>query len=434
MKYALVNPNWDFEGSTYFGCRECHHPLELGYSGALLEAAGFDAIIIDGHMEGLSQAAIRQRIEEFSPDFIAVTTAPCYLFWRCPPPELKKPIELMEALAGIKARKIIVGPHGSVTPLAVMKKLGADIVVMGEPETVLPEIGRNAGAVGRVSSICVNDSGSPRIQGKARSTDMAALLPLKWPVERIQGHTHHHHRFGTRSAGFGAEVEASRGCPYSCTFCAKDGFRDNYRKRPLHVVLDELDWLTANGAGYVYFIDEIFMPDRMLLEALASRNLTFGIQTRIDLWKPEMLSLLGAAGCVSVEAGVESISERGRSLLGKRCSASTDELVGLLVAARKSVPFVQATLLDSRFDDIEAVEAWRSSLMDSGVWANRPVPMFPYPGSGEYSKRWGRPDDYAWERAHEYYLEVNRSFSDIQDSKPIPLRELERYERAGKNA
>ena len=131
MRYALINPNWNFEGSVYFGCRECHFPLELGYSGALLEAAGFDSVIIDAHMEGLSHAEVRERVEEFSPDFIAVTTAPSYLFWRCPPPELKVPLELMEALAGIKARKIIMGPHGSVTPLAAMKKLGADIVVHG---------------------------------------------------------------------------------------------------------------------------------------------------------------------------------------------------------------------------------------------------------------------------------------------------------------
>ena len=31
MKYALINPNWSFEGSIYFGCREPHLPLEFGY-------------------------------------------------------------------------------------------------------------------------------------------------------------------------------------------------------------------------------------------------------------------------------------------------------------------------------------------------------------------------------------------------------------------
>ena len=36
-------------------------------------------------------------------------------------------------------------------------------------------------------------------------------------------------------------MEVSRGCPYHCTFCAKDNFRDRYRRRPLATILDELD-------------------------------------------------------------------------------------------------------------------------------------------------------------------------------------------------
>ena len=40
MRVALVNPNWSFDGSIYFGCREPHLPLELGWCRVLLEAEG----------------------------------------------------------------------------------------------------------------------------------------------------------------------------------------------------------------------------------------------------------------------------------------------------------------------------------------------------------------------------------------------------------
>ena len=40
MRVALVNPPWRFDHSIYFGCREPHLPLELGYAQALLERAG----------------------------------------------------------------------------------------------------------------------------------------------------------------------------------------------------------------------------------------------------------------------------------------------------------------------------------------------------------------------------------------------------------
>jgi anaerobic magnesium-protoporphyrin IX monomethyl ester cyclase len=231
--------------------------------------------------------------------------------------------------------------------------------------------------------------------------------------------------------GPGAELEASRGCPYHCTFCAKDNFRDRYRKRPLGVVMEELDALVAQGVRYVYFIDEIFLPDRPLLEALAERDVEFGAQMRIDNWSHEMLDLLGEAGCVSIEAGVESITEEGRSLLAKRCKVSTAELTDLLLHAKKRVPFVQANLIDGKTDDPAEVARWREHLKQHGVWANEPVPLFPYPGSPDYTNRWGAPDDVAWERALEHYLGQFDSFSDIQESRPKALSELEEPARAG---
>jgi B12-binding domain/radical SAM domain protein of rhizo-twelve system len=190
-------------------------------------------------------------------------------------------------------------------------------------------------------------------------------------------------------------------------------------------VLEEIDGLLAQGVRYIYFIDELFLPDVGLLASLAGRDISFGIQTRIDLWSPEMLDALGEAGCVSIEAGVESVTEEGRNLLGKKCALEGAAITARLAYAKKKVPFVQASLLFSPGDDRAAVERWREDLMKMGVWVNKPVPLFPYPGSAEYEKRWGAPDDLAWERAHLSYLECYGEFSDIQSSVPLPIEELE---------
>jgi anaerobic magnesium-protoporphyrin IX monomethyl ester cyclase len=190
--------------------------------------------------------------------------------------------------------------------------------------------------------------------------------------------------------------------------------------------LQEVDDLRDQGVEYVYFIDEIFLPNVELLEGLVSRGLLFGVQTRIDLWKPEMLELLGRAGCVSIEAGVESLTPEGRELLAKKCRMTTDQLADRLVTARRHVPFVQANLIEVPQDDDVVVQRWRDKMRDAGVWANDPVPLYPYPGSPDYRKLWGEPDDHAWERAHDHYLRLFDQFSDVQEQRPIPLRELER--------
>ena len=422
MRYALVNPPWTFDGSIYFGCREPHLPLELGYSKHLLEQHEHDALLVDGHLDNLSYSEIAERVTAYAPDFIVITTAPTYLFWRCAPPELRVPVELATKLRSISAKQVIVGPHGSTTPRATLRKLNADFVIVGECEEVLPYL---AGDVESLESIAFRRGEDIVVRGPNRAADMKSLPALSWPDETIAQHQHHHHRFDAEPTGPGAEMEASRGCPYHCTFCAKDNFRNNYRKRPLPVILQELDQLIRQGIEYVYFIDEIFLPDAALLAALAQRKVKLGVQTRIDLWSEEAITALAQAGCVSIEAGVESITEAGRAYLDKKCKMSTEELTGRLVFAKKLVPFVQANLLALTEDDADCVESWRLKLEAHGVWANKPVPLFPYPGSPEYTRMWGPPDDFAWERAHEAYLKGFDSFSDIQEQRPQALVELE---------
>ena len=421
MRYALVNPNWKFDGSVYFGCRETHLPLEFGYSQALLENEGHEVQIIDGQMTDSSDAQIRDNLQTFHPDFTVVTTAPSYLFWRCPPPELAVPRRLIREIDQVANTIVVVGPHGSTTPRTVLRKLAADVVIVGECEEILPRLSDSWSST---NSICHLENGVARTT-EPHSTEMTKLLPLVWPDAVIQRHTHHHHRFDGPFSGFGAEMEASRGCPFHCTFCAKENFRDRYRKRPLEVILAELDRLIAQGVEYVYFIDEIFLPDPALLNALASREIKIGIQTRLDLWSFPMIELLADAHCVSIEAGVESLTPEGRALLDKKCKLETYELSERLIYAKRRIPFVQGNLIRTEKDDEDMVANWRAEMRRFGVWANDPVPMFPYPGSPDYTRRWGAPDDFAWERAHQYYLANYSDLSDIQDSRPQSLAELE---------
>src|SRR3712207_6237484 len=76
MKVALVNPAWTFDGSIYFGCRHPHLPLEYGSAKVLLEAAGHQVEIVDGHLFGLSNSDIAAEVRALQPDMTVVTTAP----------------------------------------------------------------------------------------------------------------------------------------------------------------------------------------------------------------------------------------------------------------------------------------------------------------------------------------------------------------------
>src|SRR3954451_3728787 len=162
MKVALINPNWHFDGSIYFGCRSPHLPVELGVSRALLEAAGHSVLLLDAHLFGLSLAEVTDELGSFRPDMVVFTTAPTYLFWRCAPPELRIPQQLARAVRDIAPTLVAVGPHGSTTPRAALQKLAVDFVVMGECEQ---SVLRLASGETDFAGLCFRDGRDIRVNG-----------------------------------------------------------------------------------------------------------------------------------------------------------------------------------------------------------------------------------------------------------------------------
>ena len=432
MRFALVNPKWSFEGSTYFGCAEPHFPLELLSAREMLRSAGQEVMLLDAWMEDLTPEQVRSRLDIFGEDFLVIPTAPSYLFWRCPQPELRVPRQWISGL-NRSSTVVAIGPHGSVTPLATLEKTGADVVLRGEPDQTLPQLATLPWEM--IAGCCWRDDrGAFRSSPGLGVTDMRALGPLDYSDYPVERHHHLHHIFpgnGADHLRHGAEVEFARGCPYACTFCNKTLFRNKFRERELKDVLTEIDQLIARGVDYIYFIDEIFgvgKQVRVLLEELVQRPVSIGFQSRIDLWNEESLDLLGRARCVSFECGIESITEEGRDAMNKNCRVTTERISELLLHAKQRIPWVQANLIKTASDDPFEVARWQEGLKSRGVWVSEPVPMFPFPGSPEYVTTFGaQPDETAWERAHAFYLQLfaAKGYSDIQEQAPLPLEELE---------
>jgi len=425
MKFALVNPAWTFEGSTYFGCQEPHYPLELLFAFDQIKDAGHEPLLIDAQLHHLGTSEVKAQLDRFQPDFLVIPTAPSYLFWRCPPPELRVPKQWFAELE-MDAVKVAIGPHPSATPGATLRKLNCDIALRGEPDQTIPQLASRAWS--EIHGCCWRDESSIHLSPGLGVTDMKKLGALKFDNYSVEEHEHRHHVF--HGSGRGAELEFARGCPWACSFCNKTLFRNKFRERDLGAVLEEVDRLIARGVDYIYWIDEIFgvgKTVRQLLQELSHRRITIGLQTRIDLWDEESLDLLGVAHCISMECGIESITDAGRDELNKNCRMSTERISELLIYARRRVPWVQANLILTEHDERGQVREFQENLRKHGVWVSEPVPMYAFPGSPDYFHRFGPPDDYAWERAHEQYLAVfrDKGFSDIQDQQPAPIKDLE---------
>lgn len=396
-RIALVNPRWDFEGSRYWACRDPHIPLELLYTEALLQEAGLPALVVDAHLEDLSLGSTVDRVAGFAPDIVVVTTAPTYLFWRCCQPELDVPAAACRAMAEL-APVAAIGPHGSATPGYAFDQLGCQYLIRGEPEQELVRLARGDPTGATLRS---GEAGS----GQVAVVDLAQLPALDYRAYPIELRTHRHHLFW--GEGRGAEVEFSRGCPYGCSFCNRRFFRGRYRQRPVERVLAELRRLRDRGIDYVYFIDELFGLGRCdaLIEALIDEPIVqFGCETRIDLWDEPRLERLAAAGCISVEFGLESPFPDVQSSLNKGYRIDGDRILDLMAYAKARIPWVQGDMMEApgASDELRRrTEEWRQEAIGRGVWVSEPIQLFLYPGCDLHDRLIGPLGDDSWIKARE---------------------------------
>lgn len=121
----------------------------------------------------------------------------------------------------------------------------------------------------------------------------------------------------------GVGVQATRGCPFNCTFCGNNSlvsanlYTSRIRSRPAHVVVSELVYLKDKfGIDGFSIEDDMFtLNDQRVIEftsLLKDKNLglVWGCQSHVNTFSENMARNMKEAGCIQVEFGVESGSER----------------------------------------------------------------------------------------------------------------------------
>jgi len=132
----------------------------------------------------------------------------------------------------------------------------------------------------------------------------------------------------------------------------------------------------------------------------------FGCETRLDLWDEARLDLLAAAGCISLEFGLESPFQEEQDKLKKGYRLSPDRILELMVHAKARIPWVQADLVEipgSEPEVMRRTKEWREEAIRRGVWVSEPVRLFPYPGSELYEQLIGPVTERSWLEAMERY-------------------------------
>jgi radical SAM superfamily enzyme YgiQ (UPF0313 family) len=113
-------------------------------------------------------------------------------------------------------------------------------------------------------------------------------------------------------------VQASRGCPHRCEFCASSVLlTDRYKQKPVDNVVREIDRiLEIWDRPFIEFADDNALVNRAywkeLLARLRERKFRWFAETDLSVARdPELLDLMRHSGCAQVLIGLESPVEEG---------------------------------------------------------------------------------------------------------------------------
>ena len=113
-------------------------------------------------------------------------------------------------------------------------------------------------------------------------------------------------------------VQASRGCPHRCEFCASSVLlTDRYKQKPVDNVAREIDHiLEIWDRPFIEFADDNALVNRSywkeLLTRLRDKRLRWFAETDLSVAQdPELLDLMRESGCAQVLIGLESPVEEG---------------------------------------------------------------------------------------------------------------------------
>lgn len=417
---VLLTPNWRWDDAPLpvdTLLPPAAPPLEWAYLAGQLPADR--VVVIDAYGADLTRDQLAQTISGLRPQHVVISTAPSILYWRCPPMTLSAVTCTVQSVRQVSSPSvIIVGPHPTHSPRWSLEKSGADIAFRGAPERDL--------AMHLLSTKTMDcpflesrDSSGHISVIKARDLPTAKFSAFDWSVH------YEPHMWSVTSAerrllsirGKAALMEASRGCPWNCSYCAKGPVRDKYDRRSLASIELELAELRGLGTDYVFFVDETFNIESRyldsLLDLIKDSGIRFGFQGRADLITMELAERLAAAGCVYAELGVDVASSEISMKVDRR--QNFERAKEGIVAAKDRIPV-------TRFNRINL--ATRDYVEKLGItggesWDYPADPAYPYPGAplGEmlmklYDRNefdWAFAERYTWWLRLEVHLQRHRS-------------------------
>ncbi|KGO95651.1 B12-binding domain-containing radical SAM protein [Flavobacterium enshiense] len=196
-----------------------------------------------------------------------------------------------------------------------------------------------------------------------------------------------YHKFNLKYYGFWRPVQATRGCPFPCTFCSiSEFFKRSYRKRPVDQVIRDVRAAKASGTKYIAFIDDNIGVDfnycRELWTALIPEKIIWISQCSLHIAKDdEMLKLAYQSGCRILSFGIETVNEVSLAQIEKEWNEPTKYEEAFAKIKSHGIEISTEMILGLDGDDETVFEKTFDFLMRNKIAVPRMYILTPVPGT-----------------------------------------------------
>jgi radical SAM superfamily enzyme YgiQ (UPF0313 family) len=317
----LVNPYVLGRHAPRVASYRPYPPLGLLYLGAVLREAGYDVAIYDGTFE--------DRPERFR-DYLHRTERPRIAGVYAMNSFRDDAVAAIEVMKELGIPVIAGGPDPSIYDQQYLDG-GVDVVVRGEGEHAILEILAAFGlhpqgqgtpkkpsdeALANIPGVSFLNSEVRHQRAKDRpaSKSMDQLPAPAYDLIDLDIYVAEWRRVhGYASLQF----MTSRGCPFSCTWCARPIFGRKYRQYSASRAADEVEHLVKRyGIEHLWLFDDTFVVRREWVEQFCDEIVARKLKVRweclarTDLVDRGLLEKMKAAGCERINFGFESGSQR----------------------------------------------------------------------------------------------------------------------------
>jgi len=212
---------------------------------------------------------------------------------------------------------IVGGPDITINPRLLE---GTNVSVVGEAEKTIVEIVETILKGGDLSQCrgVIYRQGDGIKWGKEPYVEYdldSIKFPARWLL-RSEEKTKGYNLLGRRLSNKITLCLTSRGCPFSCRFCAHRATSYNiYRERSVENILDELQEIFKEGFEILGMVDDNFTLNRKrlfrIMEWILERgiNLTLLFEGRVDGIDEALLRIMRRAGVRGIYFGLESANQ-----------------------------------------------------------------------------------------------------------------------------